>query len=603
MQKIDFNKNWRFSKMLSMFESFGPKADPVAVDLPHDAMLAEGRDPQKSDGSSVGYFKGGQWKYEKTFTADESWRNRRVFLEFEGVYRDGMVYVNESFAGQWAYGYSQFTVDLNPFLYFGEENTIRVELRAHKDSRWYSGAGIYRPVWLHIGELVHIDVEGARLTPQVLAGGVGKLEVDAPINNDDNVTHTVQVNNRITECSTGEMVSEEKSIVTIKPRSQGAAHQILYVNKPKLWSPENPDLYTVETKIYAVEGDNRLLDTATDNCGFRTIWVTPEQGFVLNGESLNLRGSCIHHDNGILGAKEYKSAAYRRVRIMKDAGFNALRSSHHPMSKELLQACDELGMLVMDESFDMWHTVKNFDDYAVRFEQWWKKDVAAMVVKDYNHPSVVMYSIGNEIIEIALPQASVQSQEISSYIRSMDSTRLVTNAINCGMAIQNPGRSNSNDAIEIDEFNKVLAEGGSITEMMKSPRIGNLIEGASAGLDVVGLNYGEVRYEPDHENHPNRVFVGSETFPTVIGDLWQRVEKLPYLIGDFTWTGWDYLGEVGVGRPKYESDGDMGFAAQYPYLTGNCGDIDITGRRRTVSYYREIVYGLRKEPYVCAEHR
>jgi beta-galactosidase len=324
-----------------------------------------------------------------------------------------------------------------------------------------------------------------------------------------------------------------------------------------------------------------------------------------------LRGACIHHDNGVIGAATIARADERRVEILKEAGFNALRSAHHPMSGEMLAACDRIGMLVMDEAFDMWTEQKNDDDYGRAFPDWWEADVDAMVRKDRNHPSVIMYSIGNEIPDTGNAAGARVGRAICERIRALDATRIVTNSINhmlaCGPAMfaslgEGAGAPPTEGEMGVNTMMTMMEQW--LPVLLQQDLVDAKTAESFSYLDVGGYNYAESRYAMDHELHPQRVIVGSETNPAKIARNWELVRELPHLIGDFTWTGWDYLGESGIGRMRYTRDGAAeggagGFMAEYPWITANTGDIDITGFRLPVSYWRETVWGLRDTPYVA----
>ncbi|WEV75321.1 glycoside hydrolase family 2 TIM barrel-domain containing protein [Bifidobacterium sp. ESL0800] len=595
MKRIPYNDDWLFAPLGSIFESAGDQ-NKQRVTLPHDAMLAGGRSKDGSDGSSVGYFSSGAWQYKKSFEVPEQWADKRVVFEFEGVYRDAMVYINGAYAGQHSYGYSRFYIPANPYLDYGQTNTITVECRAHRDSRWYSGAGMIRPVNLLVGDLVHITAVGPRVTPSV-CGGDGTVEVDTDVVNDSVTTRTVTLETSILSAD-GKVCNTERTKATILAGETAGVHQRLYVADPALWDVEHPNLYRLEAKVLE---EDAALDETSAEFGFRTLELDPRHGLRINGQPVKLRGACVHPDSGILGAATFDAAEERRVRLLKAAGFNAIRSSHNPLSRAMLEAADRVGMLVMDETFDMWHYSKNADDYSGRFEANWRQDTDAMVVRDYNHPSVILYSVGNEILESGDRFGARQARLLADEVRSLDSTRFVTSAINGAMAARDElMRIVAQSGSEKQGFNAILSTDDATNELMGRPEVGAVIEETAGALDVVGLNYGELRYQKDHKTHPNRIFVGSETFPSKIDRLWALVSELPYVLGDFTWTGWDYLGETGLGNPKYPGE-EAPFAAPYPALTGNCGDIDIIGVRQPISYYREIVFGLRKAPYIAVE--
>ncbi|MFF0771158.1 glycoside hydrolase family 2 TIM barrel-domain containing protein [Nonomuraea wenchangensis] len=617
MIREPFNDGWRVGGRTSIFEQFMPGggAEPVAVTLPHDAMLAGGRSAEGSDGSHTGYHRPGAWRYDKDFEAPAWWAAKRVSIEFEGVYRDAMVYINDVFAGQWANGYSTFHIAADPYLRYGRTNTIRVEAQAYKDSRWYSGGGIHRPVHLLIGDLLHITPTGLRVgTPQI-DDELAVAAVATEVVNEGTGTRTVEVLLEVCD-GDGEVVAADRVPLTVLAGERATVRQRAYLRRPALWSVEEPNLYTATVRLSDAGGQ---VDEARTTFGVRSVSVDPIRGLRINGVPVKLRGACVHHDNGPLGSAAIARAEERRVRLLKEAGFNAIRSAHNPLSTAMLDACDRLGMLVMDETFDMWTVSKTDDDYARRFPQWWERDVDALVAKDFNHPSVIFYSIGNEILEVGNPHGARWGRLLAERIRAQDPTRLVTNALNGMMAIMDqipalmaqaaradgaPAEANGAQAqgSGAPGFNDLLEGMGALAAL---PEVGERIAESAAVLDVVGLNYGDSRYLADHQTHPNRVMVGSETFPTQIDHYWKLVTEHGHIIGDFTWTGWDYLGESGIGRPTYPGEGPA-FAAPYPWLTASTGDLDITGRRRPVSYYRETVYGLRRSPYLAVqrpEHR
>ena len=567
------------------------------VTLPHDAMLSGGRSADHSGGPQTGYFRDGKWTYEKQFDVPPAWATKRVAFEFGGVYRDAMVYLNGALAGQWANGYSTFHVEADAYLKYGETNVIRVDAQAHQDSRWYSGGGIHRPVHLLIGELVRITPTGLRVTTPDVDSDLATVVASTEIVNDDVRTRVVELVMEIRDHAET-LVASDASRITLLAGDRATAHPRAYVQRPALWSVDSPSLYRATVRLTDNDGS---VDEASTPFGIRTVTVDPVRGLRINGETVKLRGAAIHHDNGILGAADFADASERRVRLLKAAGFNALRSAHNPISATMLEACDRYGMLVMDEAFDVWTVAKSGDDYSRRFPHWWERDIDAMVAKDVNHPSVIMYSIGNEIIEAGTPHGTRWGRRLAERVRSQDPTRLVTHALQ-GMYLardQIPALRAQTQPAEIRGLNDYL---GQLTDLidalMASPVVGERVAEPASVLDVVGLNYGESRYLLDRERFPNRVVVGSETFPTRIDQLWKLVTDNPHVIGDFTWTGWDFLGEVGTGRHVYPEDAQV-HRAPYPWLTAECGDLDITGHRLPISYYREIVYGLRQTPYLA----
>ncbi|MEU7828624.1 MULTISPECIES: glycoside hydrolase family 2 TIM barrel-domain containing protein [unclassified Nonomuraea] len=602
MIRETFNDGWRVAPRTSIFEQLGGAgAEAVPVTLPHDAMLVGGRSAEGSDGSHTGYHRPGAWQYDKDFEVPAAWAGKRVTFEFEGVYRDAMVFINGAFAGQWAGGYSTFHIAADPFLRYGQTNTIRVEAQAHQDSRWYSGGGMHRPVHLLIGGLLHITPTGVRVATPHIDDDLATAAVATEVINEGTGTRTVEVLLEVHD-GTGTLVATDRALLTVLAGERAVVRQRAHIRGPALWSVEEPNLYTATVRLVDADGQ---ADEARTTFGIRGLSVDPIRGLRINGTTVKLRGACVHHDNGPLGSAAIARAEERRVQLLKEAGYNAIRSAHNPISTAMLDACDRVGMLVMDETFDMWAQAKTHDDYSRRFPQWWERDIDAMVAKDFNHPSVIFYSIGNEILEVGTPHGARWGRLLAERVRAQDPTRLITNALNGMLTVLDKlpelmaqaGGAGFNDAL------------GSLPDVTAGltalPEVGERLAESAAVLDVVGLNYGESRYLSDRDDFPNRVVVGSETFPTLIDRYWKLVSEHGHIIGDFTWTGWDYLGESGIGRPVYPGEGPA-FGAPYPWLTASTGDLDITGRRRPVSYYREIVFGLRHTPYLAVqrpEHR
>ena len=599
MHRQPFNDTWRFGPFTPVHAAIvfdGPDQDLVT--LPHDAMLTMGRAAEQSGGAASGYFRGGTWSYEKSFHVPDDWATKRIAFEFEGVYRDAMVYLNGALAGQWAYGYTGFHVRADAHLKYGQTNTIRVDARAQDDSRWYSGGGIYRPVHLLIGGLVHIAPHGIRVTTPDVDDDLATVVVVTEVVNSDIHTRTVQVELAIRDADAN-IVIEERSRLTLHASEAATVRQRVYVRNPSLWDLDTPHLYQATVRLVDDDGD---VDEAATTFGVRTVTADPHRGLRINGRTVKLRGCGVHSDNGILGAADFADASERRLRKLKAAGFNAIRSAHNPLSVSMLEACDRLGMLVMDEAFDAWTYAKSDDDYSRRFQDWWERDLDAMVAKDINHPSVILYSLGNEIIEAGTVEGARLGRQLAERVRAQDPTRLVTHALQ-GMYVARDEIAAMTDIqsnAEPEGLNEYLARLADLVDtLMASDVVGDrLVEPASV-LDVVGLNYGESRYVIDKDSFPNRVVVGTETFPTKIADLWQLVTENAHVIGDFTWLGWDFLGESGTGRPIYPEDEQV-HRAPYPWLTIDCGDLDITGHRLPISYYRELVFGLTDTPYLVA---
>ena len=612
MVEQKWNDNWKFWVDKDSFALVW-NIPEIARDitLPHDAMIEKPAHADSLNGGNTGFRDGDIYTYVKMLHAPEEYKEKTVTLKFEGVYMNAFVYVNGQLAAKSPFGYTTFYAPLNDFLKYGEDNEIRVQVRAGAmtNSRWYSGAGIYRDVYLLESGLTHIVPEGVQIKTENADETYATLRVATELENKTAVSQNLVVETVIKDDG-GNVAAKECTFATIFAGENRTIKQRILVENPKLWSAEDPKLYTYETKVYQNMEVKELLDEMVDTFGIRTLAVDAKRGFRVNGKTVNLRGGCIHHDSGLLGAATYEDAQYRQILRMKEAGFNAIRMSHHPMAPAMLRACDEIGMYVMDETFDMWNRLKSNYDYGLYFQEWWEKDVTAMVRKDYNHPSVILYSVGNEIPEIGTDKGAQTCQELSDKIRSLDDTRYTLASINGVFAA-----GDAVDQIVADVAANLSAEGkidGNVNDFMSlmdehmdeivvHGAISKRLEKACAGVDIAGYNYMTARYEQDGETYPNRVIVGSETYPPEIARNWNLVERLPHVIGDFTWTGWDYIGEAGVGIPAYKW-GEGGFGAGFPAQLAYPGDFDITGFRRPASYYREAVFGLSKKPYIAVQN-
>lgn len=607
-----WNDNWKFWVDKDSFALVWDIPEIARdITLPHDAMIEKPAHADSLNGGNTGFRDGDIYTYVKMLHAPEEYKEKTVTLKFEGVYMNAFVYVNGQLAAKSPFGYTTFYAPLNDFLKYGEDNEIRVQVRAGAmtNSRWYSGAGIYRDVYLLESGLTHIVPEGVQVKTENADDAYATLRVATELENKTAVPQDLVIETVIKD-NEENVVAKECTSATIFAGESRTLKQRIIVENPKLWSAENPKLYTFETKVYENTEAKELLDEAADTFGIRTLAVDAKRGFRVNGKTVNLRGGCIHHDSGLLGAATYEDAQYRQILKMKEAGFNAIRMSHHPMAPAMLRACDEIGMYVMDETFDMWNRLKSNYDYGLYFQEWWEKDVTAMVRKDYNHPSVVLYSVGNEIPEIGTDKGAQTCQELSDKIRSLDDTRYTLASINGVFAA-----GDKVDQIVADVVAGLSAEGkidgnvndfmslmdGHMDEIVVHKIISERLEKACAGVDIAGYNYMTARYEQDGKAYPNRVIVGSETYPPEIARNWDLVERLPHVIGDFTWTGWDYIGEAGVGIPAYKW-GEGGFGAGFPAQLAYPGDFDITGFRRPASYYREAVFGLSKKPYIAVQN-
>ena len=572
MLKTDFNLGWQFWKE-------GQEQDRTQVRLPHDAMIHEARAADASNGAHA-YFPGGVYVYEKTFTAPAEWKEKCIIVEFEGIYKNARIFLNGKELAFQPYGYTGIFAELSDLAY-GEANTLTVTADNSKlpNSRWYTGSGIYRPVWLYMCEPEGLRPESVQIT--TLSASPAVVRVQAPVQ----AKVEILDGDDVVASGFGDCVE-------------------LTVPNAKLWSDETPNLYICRVS----NGDDQLCETF----GICKIeWSA--KGLFINGKSTLLRGGCIHHDNGILGAAAYAESEERRVRILKENGFNAIRSSHNPASKALLDACDKLGMYVMDETFDMWYNRKSPYDYGCDFHEWWEKDTAAMVYKDRSHPCVIMYSIGNEVAEPFEQKGIDTGRAMIELIHKLDPSRPVTCGTNLmiisraakGKGIYQDGEQTTGKNVKNNEkkqnaslaFNIIASFMGSgMNKMGNSKAVDKLTTPFIDSLDIAGYNYASGRYPLEGKAHPDRLVFGSETFPQDIYKNWEMVKKYPYLVGDFMWTSWDYLGEAGIGAWSYE--GGMPFNRPYPWILSGSGVIDIIGVPDASCKYAAVVWGQEKKPVI-----
>jgi beta-galactosidase len=565
MQKISLNRHWHFHSDDSTFRWGRPDASSwQIVDLPHDWSIEMDRSPDNPSLAFGGYFTMGRGFYQKKFSAPEEWKSKRVFIEFEGVYMNAEVRLNGHMLGRHPYGYTPFHFDLSPYLKYGDEENelfVMVDNSHVLNSRWYSGSGIYRPVWLFIENPVHIAVWGISVTTPEVSYESAVVRAQTTVLNESDSDHSVQVRSRIL-ADDGTVVDSDEITDKVNTLDKRTFTQDLGVDNPSLWSPDSPTLYYLQTEVLV---DDTVVDIDSTPFGIRTIEFSAESGFLLNGVPTLMKGGCVHHDNGVLGAASYTRSEERKVEVHKASGYNAIRCAHNPPSQAFLDACDRLGILVIDESFDCWREGKTTGDYHCVFEDWWQRDLESMVYRDRNHPSVVVWSIGNELVERMKPEGAAIAQKLADHVRSIDPTRPVTAAING--VWQDEGSWGNADA-------------------------------TFAALDIGGYNYQREEYAPDREKHPERIVFGTESFPLEAFDNWMDVLNMPNVIGDFVWTSLDYLGEAGIGRVHFDGE-NAGFLGDYPWHQANCGDIDLCGFKRPQSYYRDIVWEHGNKLYIA----
>ena len=575
----------------------GDTAPGKPVTLPHDAMLAEPRTALSAGGTNTGWYEGHDYEYRRTLTVPENELADTHILEFEGVYHNAEVWLNGQKAAFRPYGYTNFYVDCAPYLHAGE-NELRVIARNadQPNSRWYSGAGIYRPVQLWKARGAHITLNGVKIRTLSLQPAI------------------VEVRVKTTAPGTVRLTVDD--LPAMQQESDGEAVFTLTLDNARLWTPETPNLYTCRV--------NFADDVVTETFGVRKVeWGT--DGFLLNGKRYIIQGACIHHDNGLLGAVCDPDAVARKVRLLKENGYNAIRSAHNPCSKALLTECDRQGMLVMDEYIDHWYIHKTEHDYVDYFNDWWRQDLTDMVEKDYNHPCVVLYSTGNEVSETAQKRGIALTKEMTDFLHGLDDSRPVTCGVNiffnflssigfgvysdekakkeaerAEKAKQRGEKAAKKKAVGSQFFNNLAGLLGD--EFMKR---GATLHGcdvktrdAFANMDIAGYNYGIYRYKRDLKKYPQRLILGSETFCNDAYKFRELAKQEPRLVGDFVWAGMDYLGEVMVGSWEYADyaetfDGGLG------WVSAGSGRIDLTGKPLGEALYTRVALEADNGPYIA----
>ena len=609
MQRYDFNRGWLFEKVATGDTGAAASATeaaaeigrgdvtaegyaPVLVTLPHDAMQTEGRRADAPSGAGGAYYEGGRYRYTKGFDVPADWADRRAELEFGGVMSHAEVLVNGESLAQVPYGYRPFTVRIDHVLKPGERNVVEVQCSTEEQaaSRWYAGGGIYRPVDLWLGAPGAIGIGPWDLRVETLSCEPARVRVTG-----------AGAEARI------EILDADGAVV-----ATGAGDPCeIEISDARLWSANMPYLYTCRA---TVAGEGAEAEVAEVRFGVRSLAWGPG-GFFVNGHETLLRGGCIHHDHGILGAASPDEADYRRVRMLKEAGFNAIRSSHNPASRGLLDACDELGVYLMDEAWDMWYRHKSPADYADDWPEHHGEDLAAMVAHDFNHPSVIMYSVANEVSEPCDDRGVQTMRGLVDEMHRLDPSRPVGAGINLAILLgsctgtdtykegggRETGMDESMNATGSLPFNLIADRVGSLmNHACDLPFADRLVSPALDPLDIAGYNYASGRYPLEGRVHPDRLIVGSETFPQDIAKNWAMVEKYPYLIGDFMWTAWDYLGETGSGGWTWEKD-ERGFEKPYPWLLADTGAHDILGNPTGDLFWAQSVWKVLKRPAISVK--
>ncbi|MDX9946171.1 MAG: glycoside hydrolase family 2 TIM barrel-domain containing protein [Bacteroidales bacterium] len=581
-----FDEGWLFLKdTISGVES--PGFDDSRwrhVSVPHDWSVEDlpGQngvdiigpfDKSAIDKGSSGYMTGGIGWYRKHFIINEEDKDKIAYLQFDGVYMGSDVWLNGRHLGFHPYGYTPFFYDITSYLNPpGQSNVVAVRvLNEGMNSRWYSGSGINRHVWLILTNPVHIDVSGGLyITTPNITENTAEVRVAASLVNSGNKYEKIVLRTELTDPA-GKVVASVTGNSAVSSGQTIQVTQEIPVNKPSLWSPDEPDLYTAKASVLI---NDEVVDEFSTHFGIRSSRIDAKNGFTLNGKPVELIGACIHHDNGPLGAASIDRAEERKIEVLKSNGFNAIRTAHNPPSPALLDACDRLGMLVINEIFDTWETAKRNQDYHLYFREWWQKDVESWVKRDRNHPSVIIWSIGNEIREAYDTSGLRIARNLAGEIRSLDTTRWVTEC-----------------------FNDFAWMRGQKSKWHEIPE-------HMALFDLIGYNYAYRRYEEDHIKYPDRVMIGTETNPPLALENYEMVKKHPYVIGYFVWTGTDNLGEAGRGMPQLRDivpdpgnsqSAGGGFSREsWPVFTNYQGDIDLIGNKKVPSYYQHVVWGKSK---------
>lgn len=595
MRAINLDRDWRFREgtywQCLNEADFGKK-----VNLPHDYMIEGEVREDAAAQAAMGYYTGTVGCYTKIFSVPAEWEGERILLYFDGVMLNASVEVNGCDLALHHYGYTPFFVEISPCLYYGEENRImvRVNPSMQPNSRWYTGAGIYRSVTLIHTPKLYIAPDGIFLyTKRIDRDGDGCPEAahicaEVTLGNDTAADRLVNVSVRFSE----DVCRSTK--ILVKAGDRATARIPVTVLQPKLWDAENPYLYqvTVEAEELGTFGsrlipavDHAMRDEDTISFGIRTVTADALSGLLVNGQEVILKGGCIHHDNGLLGAVSLYDSEYRKLKLLKDSGFNCVRTAHNPPSAALLAACDRIGMYVFNEAFDAWGIAKQPGDYSQYFRDHWKEDLDAFVRRDRNHPSVLFWSTGNEIPERGgLNDGYRLALELAEHVRKLDQTRLVSN----GLCTYWSGLDDKTVRAKAEHSTQEDAQ--QEWEEHSAPFAGM--------LDVVGYNYMDGFYETDGKLYPERVILGTESFPMQIDRVWDKVEKLPFVIGDCTWTCLDYIGEAGIGKSAFldpdedpDHPGHSPFLSSFPWRLANDADYDINGNLKPQGLYRRIVWG------------
>ncbi len=569
-EKILFDLGWKFhlGDLNAAKDPLFDDASWRSLNLPHDWSIEADFNSQYA--SCTGYLPSGFGWYRKTFDIPQDYKNKTITIQFDGVYCNSEVWVNGKYIGKHPYGYTSFFYNLTPYIEIGKKNIIavRVDHMKYADTRWYSGSGIYRHVWLTTTDDVHVTQWGTQvLTPEVTPS-LAKVTVKTVIANDKKVSKTIKLLSSLINMD-GKEVAKAETDVKLSD-SLTSINQAFSLNKPVLWNTENPYLYTVKTKIISVTD---IIDEYETPFGIRTIKFDPDKGFFLNGVNTKLKGVCLHHDGGCLGAAVPEKIWKIRLEKLKAVGCNAIRTSHNPVAPEFLDLCDQMGFMILAEAFDEWDYPKNkwidgwnqtkagHDGYPDIFEQWGEKDLYSMVYRDKNHPSIVIWSIGNELDYNNDPYSDPTNTNYSP--DKPDAFRMV------------------DIARKFVEIVKNIDTSRPVTMAIAVVPISNKIRLPEV-LDIVGYNYTESAYQNDHKQYPNRIIYGSENSHNY--SAWLEVKNNEFISGQFLWTGVDYMGE----------------ARRFPSHAATSGLLDLTSFEKPVYYWRQAMWSEKPMLYITS---
>ena len=614
-REISINQGWHFGPgLFNLGDRIQGNLGSRVVNLPHDYMIEGDVYADAPSGAASGFYNAGVAHYVKETEIPAEWAEDKVFLRLDGAMMNASIEVNGSLAVLQHYGYAPFEADITNLVYPGQKNRIVITVNPsmQPNSRWYSGAGLFRGITLVHTPKLHIafgGLSGWTKKIEYTADGTPEtafLQVSAEIRNENAENRVAEAEFSLLREDSGEVVKASKTAVQVQAMSRSTAYMTLTVDEPVLWDAEHPCLYRLQARVtekavyktHMVPVKNQTSDTEGVLFGIRTIEADVKHGLRINGKQVKLKGGCLHHDNGVIGTISVYDAEARKIRKLKEIGFNAIRTTHNPPSAALIEACDRLGLYVFDEAFDAWGMGKQPGDYNQYFDTDWEKDLSAFIKRDRCHPSVILWSTGNEITERAgLNNGYVWAARLAETIRKLDPSRPVSNGI-CSFW------NGLDDDLQAEQLRKGTegaangiqnADPGGKKDLLWE----QYTEAFANGLDIVGYNYLEGKYEQDHEMFPERVILGSENFPKEIGIHWPMIEKTPWVIGDFTWTAWDYIGEAGIGKETFIAPDDpqikdvtpWTFGSPFPWRTANDADYDITGDVRPQGIYRSIVWG------------